>query len=156
MKKLFNSKIFYFVLGAVLFSGMTVFAYSLNLSDISYTPTNENFEVNNAQEAIDKLYELSQDTGVEVVNLGTAATIDVSSYDGYENFTEDNFLVTIVSFSASTSTVNGYQSGGGTATVTKSYNAETGVLTISPTSKNYGMGSGMVYSSIKINTYLIY
>ena len=58
MKKLFSkSNIFSFLLGAVIFSGITsVFAYTLIASDVGYTPTESTFDVDNVSDAIDQLY----------------------------------------------------------------------------------------------------
>ena len=56
IKKLITSRIFSFILGAILFSGVTVFAYSISSKDIAFTPTNENWQVTNVEEAINDLY----------------------------------------------------------------------------------------------------
>ena len=57
MKKLITSRIFSFILGAIIFSGMTVFAYSLSSKDIKFTPTNSEWQVENVEEAVNSLYE---------------------------------------------------------------------------------------------------
>ena len=56
MKKIFKSRIFSFILGAVIFSGISVCAYSLSSNDISFTPENSNWKVSNVEEAINDLY----------------------------------------------------------------------------------------------------
>ena len=70
-----------------------------------------------------------------VINLGTGTSFDVSSYSGYKNFTIDNFIVEVNggSFSASGSynDIVTPVSGSGSYTVTKTYDSETGQLTIS-------------------------
>ena len=56
MKKIFKSRIFSFILGAVIFSGISVCAYSLSSNDISFTPENSNWQVSNVEEAVNDLY----------------------------------------------------------------------------------------------------
>jgi len=63
MKKIGKSHIFAFVLGAILFSGITgVAAYTVLASDISFTPsdttwkTEDGEDITNVQDAIDSLY----------------------------------------------------------------------------------------------------
>lgn len=61
MKKFLTSRIFTFILGAVIFSGITgVAAYSILASDIGYTPKDSSWEVNNVKDAIDDLYTKSK------------------------------------------------------------------------------------------------
>lgn len=77
--------------------------------------------------------------GSKVVDLGTGSSFNVSGYSGYKNFTNDNFIVCAKSGSYSQ-----FQNMGGQNTVqnitpsaycsinvTKSYNAETGILSAS-------------------------
>lgn len=49
------------VLGGIIFGGLGVAAITLTAKDIKYTPSNENFTVTNAKEAIDELYKISED-----------------------------------------------------------------------------------------------
>ena len=62
MKKIFNSKFFYFVLGAIIFGSISsVIAYSLAARDVEYNPgdnswkTYEGNDINDVQTAIDEL-----------------------------------------------------------------------------------------------------
>jgi len=57
MKKMIGSRVFSFILGALIFSGMTVFAYSISSKDISFTPSDSNWEVDNVEDAMNSLYE---------------------------------------------------------------------------------------------------
>ena len=82
-------------------------------------------------------------SSTKVIFLGSGTSFDVSSYDGYENFTTDNFITEIdytTSYSGSgtsNSTVSGSWSSSDTdyayvyawAIKNKSYDASTGVLT---------------------------
>jgi len=57
MKRMIKNPIFMFILGAVLFSSITgVAAATFLASDISYTPKDTNWNVNNVKDAIDELY----------------------------------------------------------------------------------------------------
>lgn len=63
MKKLIKSRIFAFILGAVMFSGITgVVAYTLLANDIGFTPSDTTWkqsngeDITNVGEAIDELY----------------------------------------------------------------------------------------------------
>ena len=46
-----------FILGAVIFSGITVAAYSLASKDVEYDNTSSGIEATNLQDAVDELYE---------------------------------------------------------------------------------------------------
>lgn len=69
----------------------------------------------------------------KLINLGTGKSFNLTSYSGYQNFTNNNFLILSA---ADTSDGNSYyyqtyaysDSGSGTSSITKSYNASTGVL----------------------------
>ena len=77
--------------------------------------------------------------GAKVVNLGSGTSFNVSGYSGYKNFTNDNFIVCAKAGSYSQSQNMGEQntvqyitpSASCTINVTKSYNANTGVLSAS-------------------------
>ena len=56
MKKVIFSRLFFFILGAILFSGITVLAYKVNSDQVSYTPNNSNWQVDNVESAINDLY----------------------------------------------------------------------------------------------------
>lgn len=107
-----------------------------------------------------------------IVDLGTSATIDVSKVTGiddYHTFTSSNFIVSVISASGSDAFVNegpdsddkssyrGYCSAGN---VTKSYDATTGILTISNLSGSYSSKTSQVtesgYLNISVRTYLVY
>jgi hypothetical protein len=75
--------------------------------------------------------------GAKVIDLGTGTSFNVSSYSGYRNFTNDNFIVCAKSGSYSqsqnmgnaNSVANITPSASCGVSVTKSYDASTGVLT---------------------------
>ena len=57
MKRIFKNPIFTFILGGILFGSITgVVAYSYSSNDISYTPKDTNWNVDNVGSAIDDLY----------------------------------------------------------------------------------------------------
>jgi len=58
MWKMLKSRLFYFMMGAILFSGITAYAATTLLSkDIGFVPDNSSWEVNNVQDALNDLYE---------------------------------------------------------------------------------------------------
>ena len=54
-----------FVLGAIVFSGVTVFASTLLSKDITFTPTKEDWQVSTVEEAINDLYDYSREDTME-------------------------------------------------------------------------------------------
>ena len=58
--KITKSNIISFILGAIMFSGVTVFASNLLSKDITFTPTKEDWQVTTVEEALNSLYEKSQ------------------------------------------------------------------------------------------------
>lgn len=147
MKKDYKKFIFGFILGGLLFGSIGVVALTLTADQIEYTPSNSEFNVNNTKDAIDELYAMTLNNNKNnLVSLGTGTQFDLSTYSGYENFTEENFIVGIEKITASSYfRARVGLSGGGSAeftvtapsvTITKTYDASTGILTISPASKN--------------------
>ena len=45
-----------FILGAILFSGIGVAAYTLLSSDVSFSPENSKWQVGNVEDALNSLY----------------------------------------------------------------------------------------------------
>ena len=59
MKEFIKSRIFTFILGAILFGSVgVVLAYTLFAQDIGFTPIDNTWEVNNVKSALDDLYNL--------------------------------------------------------------------------------------------------
>ena len=56
MKKIFKNPFLTFILGAIVFSGITVAAYTITSNDVGYTPSDNTWEVDNVRDAIDYLY----------------------------------------------------------------------------------------------------
>lgn len=77
--------------------------------------------------------------GAKVVNLGSGTSFDVSGYSGYKSFTNDNFIVCAKAGSYSQAQNMGTQntvqyitpSASCTINVSKSYDANTGILSAS-------------------------
>lgn len=97
-------------------------------------------------------YKCSGGKGAQIFNLGTSTSINVQSYDGWQNFTHDNFLVVTTGGSSQGGNArNPGQPNDGNYNASIgatgwSYNASTGILTVSParigvtvpTATNYG------------------
>lgn len=96
MKKIFKSRIFAFILGAFIFSGITaVSAYTILANDIGYTPKDTTWkksngeDITNVKEALDELYTRSNLTEMVWINPNLNATlfepttinVDLSKYD---------------------------------------------------------------------------
>lgn len=125
-----------FIIGGLVFGSIGVVAVTLQASQVTYTSNNSDFSASNVKDAIDKLYEISSSESQNVVDLGTGTSFDLTSYDGYENFTTDNFIIVSlesVSKSGSSSFRPEY-SANVTSTVTASYS----------TTKNYNSGTGIL------------
>ena len=128
-------------IGAILFGGLGVAAVTLSAKDVTFTPTNSSFKASNTQDAINELYNIAINNSQSVVYLGTGTSFNLSSYSGYQNFTANNFIVGVQSGTGSGQvyTKVGLSGGGSASThvymgsfsVSKSYNASTGVLTVS-------------------------
>ena len=70
MKKLFKSRIFFFVLGAVMFSTVSVFAYSLLAQDVGYNPKDDDWDVDNVSNALDELRDdIARFDNLEIVSF---------------------------------------------------------------------------------------
>ena len=76
----------------------------------------------------------AQSGGIKLIFLGTGTSFDVTQYNGYEGFTEDNFICepvnrSSVGWGSATSGYNKYvPSARAKAFITKTYNASTGIL----------------------------
>ena len=60
MKKIYKSRLFFFILGVLVMVTSTVFAYSYFAQDIGFTPTDTNWTVDNTKDALDDLYDLNK------------------------------------------------------------------------------------------------
>lgn len=127
-----------FKLNGKTYSGSTNYASAITYTEDDGSKTtiqdkiselNSNMGVDNMGTTVhEKLDELLTKTTPTITKLASnvyEATIDCTSYDGYENFTMNNFLLDVTS-------INTYMYGAGdrTLNITKSYNATTGVFTV--------------------------
>lgn len=87
-----------FILGAILASGVTVYAV-INAGSINYTK--EGTQIQNVEQALNDLYEKNKTkntTRTLVATLewnSTSYNIDMTSYEGWQNFTTENFAVVV-------------------------------------------------------------
>ncbi len=104
-----------FILGLILgivLSSSVVYAITLyQANEVKYDNTSSSSTSDTVQSALDDLYEkidslytqeevdqiIAENTRQKIYVLGTGSSFDVSSYDGYENFTADNFLIRTMS-----------------------------------------------------------
>ena len=115
---------------------------------------------NQLQALYDKL--INVDDGKRtLIYLGSGNSYNLNNYEGYQDFTEDNFLIEIISCG-----IGGWVNASGnpsiSCTVTKTYDKTTGDLSITKISgvwNNYesnGLNHGSITLSVKYNVYLIY
>jgi len=72
MKKIFKNRLFCFLLGAILFSSVAVYATSTLLSkNVTFTPENSDWNVSNVEDALNDLYENSNNSVVTFDNIYT-------------------------------------------------------------------------------------
>ena len=71
MKKILISRLFFFILGALIFGLSAVFAYSYISTDVGYTPLDNTWEVDNVKDALDDLH----------------LELDIYNNRGYKNLT---------------------------------------------------------------------
>lgn len=153
------------ILGILLGSGL-VYAVNYVANDISYTP-DSSWEVNNVNDALDDLYKI-QTNSQKIIFLGSGTSFDLTSYEGYKTFTNDDFIVGVVSASATNASADGYDDNKyyGRASgfsISKNYDPSTGILTITGASQNIttnwsGNGTAYVAAGIQnmvVNAWLI-
>jgi len=142
MKKILKNSILTFVLGAIIFSGITAYAAGRYYANqVEYEPSNPNFNVDNMADALDELYDktknyknLSTPTDVESNYLlngkkayksnGTLVTGSIPTYSGTTNITassETQTLQTNGKYMNSDITINALSTGCGNG-ISSSYN----------------------------------
>ena len=134
MKKVIIS----FVLGAIIFGSISgVIAYNYNAKDIEYTPSDSTWNVNTVGDAIDELKNSSSSMTLIENNCSGRyeKTISVANIEGYENLTADNFVIVLTKIDGAN-----VSDGEDALDITKTYNAETGILTISKCKFYWGVG----------------
>ena len=83
MKKILKSRLFFFILGALIMGSCTVFAYSYIASDVGFTPTDEDWNVENTQDALDYLRRVQTEGGTLVKTVTGGSQNYTMLYDGY-------------------------------------------------------------------------
>ncbi len=164
-----------FILGGLIFGGIGIYAASLSFASGDVDHIKSDGTTTTVEEALNELYAKSESG--KVIDLGTGTSFDVSSVTGYRNFTADNFIITAVPASTSKNisyaSSNGYASGSSNSSascsVTKTYNATTGILTanqiigisVSGTTRSggsvpfSGSGSGTNSATTAVHVYLV-
>ena len=130
------------VLGGIITGGVGVTAVTLTAKEIKYTPSNQTSTATNADEAINELYEMTEELKDKAIygaiNLGSESSINITDIVGAENigkYTNDDF---IVKHKASSVLTGSFTSGSNyrntrinLSDYAVNYNNETGVLNIS-------------------------
>lgn len=102
MKKIFKSRIFAFILGTLIFSGITVVsAYTILANDIGYTPKDTTWkksngeDITNVKDAIDELYLKSNNSYI----YGEQTSTNYSNYEQVDLGFKPSVLVAIITCS---------------------------------------------------------
>ena len=92
MKKIFKSKLLFFVLGAIMFGSIGIaFAYSIFAQDVGFTPSDSDWDVDNVKDALDDMrsyLEIYNNRGYTNLSNPIPTSIDdpniiSSSYNAY-------------------------------------------------------------------------
>ena len=130
MKKIFKSRIFFFSLGLLVATTVSVGATALySSSEIGFTPTDSNWHVNNLEDAINDLYDNKSSGVTKLVYEDITRTdtkhlnIDIKNdYADYDKITIDNIAVQLNDLmGASSSSLNH---------ITFAYDNTTGIISI--------------------------
>ena len=118
------------IICSVIFSGIGVAAVTLNADKIKYTPISEKYTATNAQEALDEIYNLAENSKVKRIVVASdvdgygAKSFDVTSMiPEYASLTADNFALVVT---GSYEKIDDYSVGSPGI----SYDPSTGVVTI--------------------------
>lgn len=147
MKKFMKNNILGFLLGGIIFGGISVGATILyNSNEVSYIPNDSSFDVSNVKEALDQLHdEVSHSSkSVTMSYSGGGYIVSGLSASGSLNITNDGY--TKLTVSSGTSSIVFVKTDGTSTTavsVTKgnSINIPTGVVTIMCSSKSGTAGN---------------
>ena len=81
MKRILKSRLLYFILGAVIFSSVSVFAYSIIANQVGFNPLDSTWDVSDTAEALDDLNYRINSFNVEATELnGTYIKVKVPNY----------------------------------------------------------------------------
>ena len=137
--------------------GIAVAAVSLSAKEIPFTSNDENWQVNNVEDAVNDLYELNNvsnklsyietftlSSDVVITTNPTEYVISCTSISGYEDLTADSFIFDISKHSFTTSNNS-------TVIINKKYDSVTGNLTIS-----FSLSNGSIRgNSISFDIYVL-
>ena len=159
-----------FILGGLIFGSIGIYAASYYAKDVSYEPSDASWEVSNVNDAINSLYEMSlelDNSGSGIVDLGLGTSFDIKTLApnvDYKNLTKDSFIVECIN---NTVTSNGFLRDNldstwhwvkASVSIDKSYDATTGILTVSCIYHGlvYSSGNGNVASAKSTNNVHVY
>ena len=102
MKNIFKSRIFAFIFGAVIFSGITgVAAYSMFAKDIKYTPKDTTWKkangeaITNVEEAIDELYNKNNNILFGAASSDYSAGITIPDRNVTKTLSKGKYIVSV-------------------------------------------------------------
>ena len=83
MRKIIESRLFFFILGVLVFSIGTAFAYSYIAEQVEYESNDLDWEVDNVQDALDSLRQNNNRLGILVKEITTGGTSYTMQNNGY-------------------------------------------------------------------------
>lgn len=140
------------VISAIFTCSITVAAVHMTAKEIPFTSTDETWNADNVEDAMNDLYVLgvtANNVKMESLGTGTSHSYDMKALypDEYQNFTVDDFVVEVKSgsnsskYSCSQCTLNNTDhtsSSSGSYSLTKNYDATTGIFTASASVSSSG------------------
>ena len=99
MMKILRSQIFAFVMGAILFSVLSVLAATLNSKDILFNPQNTNWKVDNVNDALNYLYGIA-DLNLELYSSDSITGTLTTSRKNSFSITKGKYLLIINVYNA--------------------------------------------------------
>jgi len=155
---------------AIITGTVAVAAVSLSAKDIGFKPNNQEWNATNVEDAMNDLYILGNEksriiklgtynntyNGVENGISGEDITIDLSSYDGFEKFTTNNFIIEAIEGVFGVKFQNDTHQQTMNFFFTKTYDQSTGKLIITNTYVN-NLGQARLSAGLtEYNIWLVY
>lgn len=155
------------ILGSLITGGIGAIAVTLAADQITYTPDDNQFNVDNVKEAVDKLYELSSNITpmayITLPKISGSVTNNNQKYSatdipGYENLTASDFVYFITKANAWMRNDNVVQFTDTISTTPKvSYESTTGIVSVTGTYKlstnNPAYGTVAAYADGELRYY---
>ena len=128
------NKILILVIGMIIGTSITLYAYSYHAKDVDFTPINEKWEVNNIEDAINDLYDKS-----------SVKITDLEKQLESKNTTETTLTIKVSSLNSKVSTLNSDI----TSLTTKKANLENELSSLTDATVNISFNSSLEVQTFK-------